>query len=171
MTGLATWFENRGFQINTILCHCFNPSSLHSLTETIEGLQNQVEELQKQVEEMRSLEQLRIRREKRERRRTIHTFPCLKELCSSPRYRALPVATLSTFSLTSSASEQGMWWVRPSGGAQNPTYTEPASLPHWNQLRWCILSYTTSVPLRSTSTKIHHMLPSAVQTLSALLHT
>lgn len=62
-------------------------SSVCSLTETIEGLQNQVEELQKQVEEMRSLEQLRIRREKRERRRTIHTFPCLKELCSSPRYR------------------------------------------------------------------------------------
>lgn len=56
------------------------------MTETIKGLQNQVEELQKQVEEMRSLEQLRIRREKRERRRTIHTFPCLKELCSSPRY-------------------------------------------------------------------------------------
>ncbi|KYO31125.1 cerebellar degeneration-related protein 2-like [Alligator mississippiensis] len=59
---------------------------IQCLTETIEGLQNQVEELQKQVEEMRSLEQLRIRREKRERRRTIHTFPCLKELCSSPRY-------------------------------------------------------------------------------------
>ncbi|OXB56267.1 hypothetical protein ASZ78_006450 [Callipepla squamata] len=58
---------------------------IQCLTETIEGLQNQVEELQKQVEEMRSLEQLRIRREKRERRRTIHTFPCLKELCSSPR--------------------------------------------------------------------------------------
>ncbi|KFW83479.1 Cerebellar degeneration-related protein 2-like, partial [Manacus vitellinus] len=55
---------------------------IQCLTETIEGLQNQVEELQKQVEEMRSLEQLRIRREKRERRRTIHTFPCLKELCS-----------------------------------------------------------------------------------------
>uniref|UniRef100_A0A8C6YVK0 Cerebellar deration related protein 2 like n=1 Tax=Nothoprocta perdicaria TaxID=30464 RepID=A0A8C6YVK0_NOTPE len=53
---------------------------IQCLTETIEGLQNQVEELQKQVEEMRSLEQLRIRREKRERRRTIHTFPCLKEL-------------------------------------------------------------------------------------------
>uniref|UniRef100_A0A669QJH7 Cerebellar degeneration related protein 2 like n=1 Tax=Phasianus colchicus TaxID=9054 RepID=A0A669QJH7_PHACC len=61
---------------------------IQCLTETIEGLQNQVEELQKQVEEMRSLEQLRIRREKRERRRTIHTFPCLKELCSSPRYGA-----------------------------------------------------------------------------------
>ncbi|POI35822.1 hypothetical protein CIB84_000427 [Bambusicola thoracicus] len=60
---------------------------IQCLTETIEGLQNQVEELQKQVEEMRSLEQLRIRREKRERRRTIHTFPCLKELCSSPRQR------------------------------------------------------------------------------------
>uniref|UniRef100_A0A8C5TTR5 Cerebellar degeneration related protein 2 like n=1 Tax=Malurus cyaneus samueli TaxID=2593467 RepID=A0A8C5TTR5_9PASS len=67
------------------------------LTETIEGLQNQVEELQKQVEEMRSLEQLRIRREKRERRRTIHTFPCLKELCSSPRYEdAFQVHSSST---------------------------------------------------------------------------
>uniref|UniRef100_A0A8D0GX13 Cerebellar degeneration related protein 2 like n=1 Tax=Sphenodon punctatus TaxID=8508 RepID=A0A8D0GX13_SPHPU len=59
---------------------------IQCLTETIEGLQNQVDELQKQVEEMRSLDQLRVRREKRERRRTIHTFPCLKELCSSPRY-------------------------------------------------------------------------------------
>ncbi|KAI1232376.1 hypothetical protein IHE44_0006836 [Lamprotornis superbus] len=68
-----------------------------NLTETIEGLQNQVEELQKQVEEMRSLEQLRIRREKRERRRTIHTFPCLKELCSSPRYEdAFQVHSSST---------------------------------------------------------------------------
>uniref|UniRef100_A0A8B9NCH1 Cerebellar degeneration related protein 2 like n=1 Tax=Accipiter nisus TaxID=211598 RepID=A0A8B9NCH1_9AVES len=67
------------------------------LTETIEGLQNQVEELQKQVEEMRSLEQLRIRREKRERRRTIHTFPCLKELWSSPRYEdAFQVHSSST---------------------------------------------------------------------------
>ncbi|XP_043820124.1 cerebellar degeneration-related protein 2-like isoform X2 [Dromiciops gliroides] len=59
---------------------------IQSLTETIESLQTQVEELQGQVEELRSLEQLRVRREKRERRRTIHTFPCLKELCSSPRY-------------------------------------------------------------------------------------
>ncbi|KFQ07091.1 Cerebellar degeneration-related protein 2-like, partial [Haliaeetus albicilla] len=70
---------------------------IQCLTETIEGLQNQVEELQKQVEEMRSLEQLRIRREKRERRRTIHTFPCLKELCSSPRYEdAFQVHSSST---------------------------------------------------------------------------
>uniref|UniRef100_A0A8D2LCE3 Cerebellar degeneration related protein 2 like n=1 Tax=Varanus komodoensis TaxID=61221 RepID=A0A8D2LCE3_VARKO len=59
---------------------------IQCLTETIEGLQNQVDELQKQVEELQSLDQLRVRREKRERRRTIHTFPCLKELCSSPRY-------------------------------------------------------------------------------------
>lgn len=55
------------------------------LTETIERLQTQVEELQAQVEQLRGLEQLRLRREKRERRRTIHTFPCLKELCTSPR--------------------------------------------------------------------------------------
>ncbi|XP_008153306.1 cerebellar degeneration-related protein 2-like isoform X1 [Eptesicus fuscus] len=59
---------------------------IHGLTETIERLQAQVEELQAQVEQLRGLEQLRVRREKRERRRTIHTFPCLKELCtSSPR--------------------------------------------------------------------------------------
>uniref|UniRef100_A0AC11B0K6 Cerebellar degeneration related protein 2 like n=1 Tax=Ovis aries TaxID=9940 RepID=A0AC11B0K6_SHEEP len=51
---------------------------IHGLTETIERLQTQVEQL-------RDLEQLRLRREKRERRRTIHTFPCLKELCTSPR--------------------------------------------------------------------------------------
>uniref|UniRef100_A0A8C2UL06 Cerebellar deration related protein 2 like n=1 Tax=Coturnix japonica TaxID=93934 RepID=A0A8C2UL06_COTJA len=62
---------------------------IQCLTETIEGLQNQVEELQKQVEEMRSLEQLRIRREKRERRRTIHTFPCLKELRGNSSYQHL----------------------------------------------------------------------------------
>lgn len=44
-----------------------------------------MEQLQAQVEQLRGLEQLRVRREKRERRRTIHTFPCLKELCTSPR--------------------------------------------------------------------------------------
>lgn len=45
-----------------------------------------MEELQAQVEQLRGLEQLRVRREKRERRRTIHTFPCLQELCTgSPR--------------------------------------------------------------------------------------
>lgn len=61
------------------------PHPTPRLTETIERLQAQVEELQAQVEQLRGLEQLRVRREKRERRRTIHTFPCLKELCTSPR--------------------------------------------------------------------------------------
>lgn len=72
----------------SFLFHFFslNLEFIYSLTETIEGLQNQVDELQKQVEELQTLDQLRVRREKRERRRTIHTFPCLKELCSSPRY-------------------------------------------------------------------------------------
>ncbi|XP_020379581.2 cerebellar degeneration-related protein 2-like isoform X1 [Rhincodon typus] len=56
------------------------------LTETIESLQSQVDALQNQVQEMRNMDQLRVRRDKRERRKTIHTFPCLKELCAMPRY-------------------------------------------------------------------------------------
>ncbi|GCC19911.1 cerebellar degeneration-related protein 2-like [Chiloscyllium punctatum] len=56
------------------------------LTETIESLQSQVDALQSQVQEMRNMDQLRVRRDKRERRKTIHTFPCLKELCTMPRY-------------------------------------------------------------------------------------
>ncbi|KAJ8399728.1 hypothetical protein AAFF_G00408330 [Aldrovandia affinis] len=56
------------------------------LTGTIEVLQGQVEALTGQVEELRSMEHLRVRREKRERRKTIHSFPCLKELCTAPRY-------------------------------------------------------------------------------------
>ncbi|XP_067860556.1 cerebellar degeneration-related protein 2-like [Heptranchias perlo] len=59
---------------------------IERLTETIEGLQNQVDALQSQVQEMRNMDQLRVRRDKRERRKTIHTFPCLKELCAMPRY-------------------------------------------------------------------------------------
>ncbi|XP_067914773.1 cerebellar degeneration-related protein 2-like [Heterodontus francisci] len=59
---------------------------IERLTETIEGLQNQVDVLQSQVQEMRNMDQLRVRRDKRERRKTIHTFPCLKELCAMPRY-------------------------------------------------------------------------------------
>lgn len=49
-------------------------------------MQNQVESLSGQVEQLRSMEQLRVRREKRERRKTIHSFPCLRELCTAPRY-------------------------------------------------------------------------------------
>ncbi|XP_077481374.1 cerebellar degeneration-related protein 2-like [Stigmatopora argus] len=59
---------------------------IESLTGTIEALQNQVESLSRKVEQLRSVEQLRVKREKRERRKTIHSFPCLKELCTAPRY-------------------------------------------------------------------------------------
>ncbi|XP_029384120.1 cerebellar degeneration-related protein 2-like isoform X2 [Echeneis naucrates] len=59
---------------------------IERLTGTIEVLQTQVESLSGQVEQLRSMEQLRVRREKRERRKTIHTFPCLRELCTAPRY-------------------------------------------------------------------------------------
>uniref|UniRef100_A0A4W6F931 Cerebellar deration related protein 2 like n=1 Tax=Lates calcarifer TaxID=8187 RepID=A0A4W6F931_LATCA len=55
---------------------------IERLTGTIEALQNQVESLSGQVEQLRSMEQLRVRREKRERRKTIHSFPCLRELCT-----------------------------------------------------------------------------------------
>lgn len=53
---------------------------------TIEALQNQVESLSTQAEQLRSMEQLRVKREKRERRKTIHSFPCLRELCTAPRW-------------------------------------------------------------------------------------
>ncbi|MEQ2228662.1 Cerebellar deproteinration- protein 2-like [Ilyodon furcidens] len=56
------------------------------LTGTMETLQSQVDSLTARVEELRTLEELRVRREKKERRKTIHSFPCLKELCTAPRY-------------------------------------------------------------------------------------
>ncbi|XP_029294470.1 cerebellar degeneration-related protein 2-like [Cottoperca gobio] len=56
------------------------------LTGTMEILQGQVESLTTRVEELRTLEELRVRREKKERRKTVHSFPCLKELCTAPRY-------------------------------------------------------------------------------------
>ncbi|XP_077107858.1 cerebellar degeneration-related protein 2-like [Ranitomeya variabilis] len=59
---------------------------IESLTDTIDGLQKQVEDLQRQIEELQGLEKVRTRREKRERRRTIHTFPCVRELCPSSWY-------------------------------------------------------------------------------------
>ncbi|CAK6976436.1 cerebellar degeneration-related protein 2-like [Scomber scombrus] len=59
---------------------------IERLTGTIDTLQNQVESLSGQVEQLRSMEQLRVKREKRERRKTIHSFPCLRELCTAPRY-------------------------------------------------------------------------------------
>ncbi|KAM9393922.1 cerebellar degeneration-related protein 2-like [Pholidichthys leucotaenia] len=56
------------------------------LTGTMETLQGQVDGLTARVEELRTLEELRVRREKKERRKTIHSFPCLTELCTAPRY-------------------------------------------------------------------------------------
>ncbi|XP_008414861.1 cerebellar degeneration-related protein 2-like [Poecilia reticulata] len=56
------------------------------LTGTMETLQSQVDGLTTRVEELRTLEELRVRREKKERRKTVHSFPCLKELCTAPRY-------------------------------------------------------------------------------------
>uniref|UniRef100_A0A1A7XRT3 Cerebellar degeneration-related protein 2-like n=1 Tax=Iconisemion striatum TaxID=60296 RepID=A0A1A7XRT3_9TELE len=56
------------------------------LTGTMESLQSLVDSLTARVEELRTLEELRVCREKKERRKTIHSFPCLKELCSAPRY-------------------------------------------------------------------------------------
>lgn len=59
---------------------------IEGLTGSIEVLQRQVETLTGQLEQLRSMEQLRVRREKRERRKTIHSFPCLRELCTAPKY-------------------------------------------------------------------------------------
>ncbi|XP_039979518.1 cerebellar degeneration-related protein 2-like [Xiphias gladius] len=56
------------------------------LTGTMETLQGQVDSLTARVEELRTLEELRVRREKKERRKTVHSFPCLTELCTAPRY-------------------------------------------------------------------------------------
>ncbi|XP_037544845.1 cerebellar degeneration-related protein 2-like [Nematolebias whitei] len=56
------------------------------LTGTMETLQSQVDSLTARVEDLRTLEELRVHREKKERRKTVHSFPCLKELCTAPRY-------------------------------------------------------------------------------------
>ncbi|KAF3853059.1 hypothetical protein F7725_013747 [Dissostichus mawsoni] len=47
---------------------------------------NSHQKIERSVEQLRSMEQLRVRREKRERRKTIHSFPCLRELCTAPGY-------------------------------------------------------------------------------------
>lgn len=56
------------------------------LTGNMDTLQGQVDSLMARVEELRTLEELRVHREKKERRKTVHSFPCLKELCTAPRY-------------------------------------------------------------------------------------
>lgn len=81
--------ESRSFHFSSSSYYSLNiyPSPPWTrLTGTIDTLQNQVTSLSEQVEQLRSMEQLRVRREKRERRKTIHSFPCLRELCTAPRY-------------------------------------------------------------------------------------
>ncbi|CAG02668.1 unnamed protein product, partial [Tetraodon nigroviridis] len=56
------------------------------LMGTMQALQAQVDSLTSRVEELRTLEELRVHRETKERRKTLHSFPCLKELCTAPRY-------------------------------------------------------------------------------------
>ncbi|KAM8844017.1 cerebellar degeneration-related protein 2-like [Spinachia spinachia] len=56
------------------------------LTGTMDTLHGQVDSLTVRVEELRTLEELRVRREKTQRRKTVHSFPCIKELCTAPRY-------------------------------------------------------------------------------------
>lgn len=51
----------------------------------MQTLQAQVDSLTSRVEELRTLEELRVHRETKERRKTVHSFPCLKELCTAPR--------------------------------------------------------------------------------------
>uniref|UniRef100_H3D205 Cerebellar degeneration-related protein 2-like n=1 Tax=Tetraodon nigroviridis TaxID=99883 RepID=H3D205_TETNG len=55
------------------------------LMGTMQALQAQVDSLTSRVEELRTLEELRVHRETKERRKTLHSFPCLKELCTAPR--------------------------------------------------------------------------------------
>ncbi|XP_061567001.1 cerebellar degeneration-related protein 2-like [Cololabis saira] len=56
------------------------------LTGTMETLHGQVESLTVRLEELHTLEELWMHREKKERRKTVQSFPCLKELCTAPRY-------------------------------------------------------------------------------------
>lgn len=64
---------------------------MRRLTGTMGALQGQVDSLMARVEELRTLEELRVHREKKERRKTVHSFPCLKELCTAPRWRKGPI--------------------------------------------------------------------------------
>ncbi|KAK7939701.1 hypothetical protein WMY93_003027 [Mugilogobius chulae] len=53
------------------------------LTSTMDTLHAQVESLTARVEELRTLEELRVHREKKERRKTLHSFPASKN-CALP---------------------------------------------------------------------------------------
>ncbi|KAM8824054.1 cerebellar degeneration-related protein 2-like isoform 1-T1 [Synchiropus picturatus] len=56
------------------------------LTVTMETLQEQVDTLAARAEQLQTLEELRLQRENKCRRKIAHSFPCLTEQRSSPRY-------------------------------------------------------------------------------------
>ncbi|XP_003229272.1 cerebellar degeneration-related protein 2 [Anolis carolinensis] len=57
-----------------------------SLTETIESLQIHIDDLQRQVEELKNSGQGLVSRERPEQPRSVHSFPCLKELYDLRKY-------------------------------------------------------------------------------------
>lgn len=59
---------------------------IFSLTETIESLQTHIDDLQRQVEELKSSGQGHVSHERAEQPRSVHSFPCLKELYDLRKY-------------------------------------------------------------------------------------
>ncbi|XP_066496785.1 cerebellar degeneration-related protein 2 [Tiliqua scincoides] len=57
-----------------------------SLTETIESLQTHIDDLQRQVEDLKSSGQGHVSHERSEQPRSVHSFPCLKELYDLRKY-------------------------------------------------------------------------------------
>ncbi|KAM6423921.1 cerebellar degeneration-related protein 2 [Liasis olivaceus] len=57
-----------------------------SLTETIENLQTHIDELQRQVEELKNSGQGHMNCERPEQPKSVHSFPCLKELYDLRKY-------------------------------------------------------------------------------------
>lgn len=72
--------------VSRCLLRCVTVTNVCRLTGTMETMQGQVDSLTTRVEELQTLEELRVHREKKERRKTVHSFPCLKELCTAPRW-------------------------------------------------------------------------------------
>ncbi|XP_062388381.1 cerebellar degeneration-related protein 2-like [Sardina pilchardus] len=108
--------------LNLVLESKASQQKIERLTGTIELLQGQVESLTAQVDELRSLEQLRVRREKRERRKTIHSFPCLRELCTAPRYEdGFVVGSVESLAQSETASR------RPAEAVENERLRDAAS--------------------------------------------